>query len=140
MRLPNELGPEGERGSVVLGWLTRLTVTLALLGLIGFEVLSVVVVKVQVEDIGRSAAHEALVNYKATRDPNMAYQAASASAEGQGAQIKRKTFQISDESVTFQLEKVAPTLFMYRWDKTAGFAVVQTTVYAEPPTTGGPLP
>jgi len=140
MRKPDQGRPDGERGSIVLGWLTRLTLIMALLGIIGFEVLSVVVAKVQVQDIGQSAAYEALDSYKQTKNSETAYLAASAYAESHDAQIRRKTFQVTDSSVTFELDKTATTLFLYRWDRTAGYAKVSTTVFAEPLEAGGQLP
>lgn len=128
-----------DRGSIVLGWLTRVAVTIALLGIIGFEVLSIVVAKVQVQDIGQTAAHEALDNYAASRSAELAYQTASAYAESHGSEISRKSFRITDESVTFRLNKTATTLFLFRWDRSAGWADVHTVVYAEPLASGGQL-
>jgi len=138
--MPHGRCRDGDRGSIVLGWLTRLTVTLALLGIIGFEVLSVVVTKVQVQDIGQSSAQSAIASYQQNKDPATAYEAASAYAEGEGATIPKKSFAIDSESVTFDLQKVAPTLFLYRWDKSASLAEVETKVYAEPLEAGGQLP
>jgi len=142
MRTPQGLlgNRDGDQGSIVLGWLTRLSLTLAILGIIGFEVLSIVSVKVQISDIGQTAAQSAITQYQQTHNATTAFQAASASAESQGATIDETTFVISDKSVTFDLEKVAPTLFLYRWAPAAKYADVKTTVYAEPIEAGGQLP
>ena len=124
----------------MLGWLTRITLIMVLLGIVGFELLSVVVTRVAIEDIGVSAAHQALDDYRANHNTNAAYQIASAEAEGQGATVVKKTFEISDDSVTFKLEKVAPSLLLFRSEQTASWANVSTTVYAEPIEAGGQLP
>jgi hypothetical protein len=123
----------------VLGWLTRLTLIMVLLAIVGFELLSIVVTRVSIEDIGISAAHQALDDYRAHHDENTAFQIASAEAESQGATVVKKTFEISDEAVTFRLEKVAPSLLLFRTEQTASWADVSTTVYAEPIESGGQL-
>jgi hypothetical protein len=122
----------GDSGSIVFGWLSRVTLTLALLGLIGFEVLSVAVTHINVEDIGQTTGDRALTAYNDTGDPYLAYVAAAEYAEGQGAELPRKTFQVDEKSVSFELHKTAPTLLLYRWDKSAGLAEVDVTIYAEP--------
>jgi hypothetical protein len=123
----------------VLGWLTRLTLIMVLLAIVGFELLSIVVTRVSIEDIGVSASHQALDDYRANHNENTAFQVASAEAESQGATVVKKTFEISDESVTFKLEKVAPSLLLFRTEQTASWAHISTTVYAEPIESGGQL-
>ena len=140
MAPPRACRPCTDSGSIVLGWLTRLTLILVLLGIIGFEVLSVVVTRVSLEDIGATAGHRALDDYRSNHNVDGAFHIASAEAELQGATLPRKSFEITDESVTFRLEKLAPTLVLYRVDQTAGWAHVETTVYAEPIEVGGQVP
>jgi hypothetical protein len=124
---------------MVLGWLTRVALTLTLLGMVGFEVLSIAVTHVQIEDIGQTAAHEAITSFQNHNNVEQAYQAASIYADGHGAQITKKSFTITEESVTFDLEKVAPTLVLFRWDRLGKYAEVETTIYAEPLESGGKL-
>lgn len=121
-----------ETGSIVFGWLGRLTLTLALLGLLCFEVLSVVVTRVGLEDIGQTAGDQALTIYAETGDANGAYLAADQYAESQGAKLVKKSFTVSDEAASFDLKKTAPTLLLFRLDATAELAEVKTTIYAEP--------
>jgi len=130
----------GDSGGIVLGWLTRLTLVMVLLGIIGFELLSVVVTRVGIEDIGAIAAYEALDEFRANHNTTAAFSIASAEAESQGATVVKKSFEISDDSVTFTLEKTAPSLLLYRTEQTASWANVSTTVYAEPIEAGGQLP
>lgn len=138
MRTPHRGVSAGDQGSIVLGWLTRLTLVLTIMGVLGFEVLSIAVAHVQVQDIGQTAAQDAISAYQeSAKNPEFAFNAASAYAESQGASISKKSFVITDESVTFDLTKVAPTLLMYRWDKLDRYTVVKTTVYAEPLESGG---
>jgi hypothetical protein len=137
MRTPVGRRPSGDRGGIVLGWLTRITLIFTILGVVGFEVLSVAVTHVQVQDIGQSAGQDAIASYQQSRNPVLAYEAASAYAEGHEARIIKKSFVIDDQSVSFDLVKVAPTLLMFRWDKLAKYTEVTRTVYQEPLESGG---
>ena len=121
-----------ETGSIVFGWLGRLTLTLTLLGIICFEVLSILVTRVGVEDIGQTAGDRALTVYAESGDSQGAYLAADQYAASQGAKLVKKSFDISDEAVSFDLKKTAPTLLLFRLDATADLAEVETTIYAEP--------
>jgi|tagenome__1003787_1003787.scaffolds.fasta_scaffold20051116_2 hypothetical protein len=130
--LPPERSWRADSGSIVLGWLGRLTITFAVLGLVGFEVLSIAVTHVGIQDIGVTAGDRALTAYQESKNPAIAYSAADQYASEHSATIVKKTFLISDQSVSFEITKTAPTLLLYRWDKTAGYAEVSTKIYEEP--------
>jgi hypothetical protein len=129
-----------DTGSIVFGWLGRVTLTLALIGLVGFEVLSIAVTQVGIADAGATAGDKALTVYADTRDPNAAYLAADQYVTSQGAELVKKTFKITPQSVTFKVKKTAPTLLLFRWDRTAQYAEVSTTIYEEPIVSGGSSP
>ena len=126
-----------DTGSIVVGWLGRITLTLAVIGLIGFEVLSIAVTQVGVADTGATAGDKALTVYAETHDANAAYLAADHYVTSQGAVLVKKSFQISEESVTFDVKKTAPTLLLFRWDRTAGYAEITTRIYQQPILAGG---
>ena len=129
-----------ETGSIVFGWLGRLSLTIAVIGVICFEILSIVVTRVGLEDIGQTAGDQALTVYAAGHNPTSAFLAADQYASSQGASLVEKSFTISDEAVSFDLKKTAPTLLLYRLDATADYAEVKTTIYAEPFVQGGSSP
>lgn len=129
-----------DAGSIVFGWLGRLTLTLTVLGLLCFEVLSIVVTNIGVEDVGQTAGDRALTELANTGNTNTAFLAADAYAASQGAELVKKTFTVSEDAVSFDLKKTAPTLLLYRFDVTAGFAEVRTTIYAEPFVQSGSSP
>ncbi|HEX5017313.1 MAG TPA: hypothetical protein VFX15_06985 [Actinomycetes bacterium] len=138
-----KLGPgllENDAGSIVFGWLGRVALTLTVLGLAAFELLSIVVAHVAVDDIGRTAADRALTTYADTHDPYQAFLSADAYASENGATLLKKSFVITNDSVSFKLEKTAPTLLLYRLDVTADLAEVKTNVYEEPIVQGGAMP
>lgn len=121
-----------DAGSIVFGWLGRLTLTLTVLGLICFEVLSIVVTRVGLEDIGQTAGDRALTVYAESNDSTSAFLAADQYASSQGAALVKKSFTVSEDAVSFDLKKTAPTLLLFRLDATADYAEVTTTIYAEP--------
>jgi hypothetical protein len=129
-----------DAGSIVFGWLGRLTLTLVILGLLCFEVLSIVVTHVGVEDVGQTAGDRALTVYAESGNANAAFLAADQYAASQGAVLVKKSFTVSRDAVSFDLKKTAPTLLLYRLDATAGYAEVTTTIYAEPFVKSGSSP
>jgi len=129
-----------DSGSIVFGWLGRLTLTLTLLGVICFEVLSIVVTRVGLDDVGQTAGDRALTVYAETRNPTSAYLAADQYAASEGATLVKKSFTVSDDATSFKLKKTAPTLLLFRLDATAEWAQVTTTIYAEPFVQSGSTP
>jgi hypothetical protein len=129
-----------DAGSIVFGWLGRVALTLAVLGVAGFEVMSIAVTHVALDDVGRTAGDRALTTYAASRDPNQAYLAADQYVTENGAEMVRKSFEITPDAVSFEIKKTAPTLLLYRLDATAGYAEVKAVVYAEPMVESGSMP
>lgn len=121
-----------DTGSIVFGWLGRLTLILTIVGLICFEVLAILVTRVGLEDIGQTSGDRALTVYADTGDQTAAYLAADQYASSKGATLVKKSFTVSDDAVSFDLKKTAPTLLLFRVEATAGLAEVSTTIYAEP--------
>jgi hypothetical protein len=134
-------GPAAERGSIVLGWLTRLTLMLTFLGLIAFEVLSIVVTRVQIQDDGFTIGQAAISSYQQHGNPALALAAAQEAADEASATVKPKTFVVHpDGSVSFELMKTARTLLLYRVDHLAGYAEVTQPVLVEPLEQSGAFP
>lgn len=135
------LGPlRDDKGTIVVGWLGRLVIMLAVLGVLAFEVLSIVVARVSIEDTGRTAADRALSTYADGGDSYEAFLAADSYAADNGAELSKRSFSITDEGVSFNLKKTAPTLVLFRFDATAPWAEVRTTIYEEPIVEGGSMP
>lgn len=72
--------PSGDAGGIVLGWLTRLTVVLAVLGVIAFDGISVVSARMSLEDAGTTAAQSASETWQRTHDIRAALASAQRSA------------------------------------------------------------
>lgn len=60
--------PAGELGGIVVGWLTRLTVVLAVVGLIAFDAISIISSRLSLEDVGNQAARSASETWQRTHD------------------------------------------------------------------------
>ena len=104
----------GDRGDIVLGWLTKLAAVLGALGLVGFDGIAVAQAHFQASDRATTAAAAAADEYRSTHDVQRAFDAAYATI-GTNDTIETKTFQVaSDGTVTLRLHHVATTLLLHR--------------------------
>jgi hypothetical protein len=120
----------GDRGGIVIGWLTKLTVALALVGVVLFDAISVGSTRATVADDGSYAAHQAADTWADTKDIQQAYASASAAAaEANPANVvSTKGFTVDpDGTVHLVISRTAHTMILFRWDRTAKWAVVRTT-------------
>jgi hypothetical protein len=102
----------GDRGDVVLGWLTKLVVILGLLGLVAFDGISLAQARFQAADHATTAASAAADDYKSNHDLQKAYNAAFATVSGNDT-IETKSFQVAtDGTVTLRLHHEATTLIV----------------------------
>lgn len=107
-----------DTGALVLGWLTKIVITLALLGLLAFDGIALVVAGFTAADHANTAASIAADTYKAT--PSDASACAAAQAE---ALRNRDTLDCTDPKafavtadghVNLTLHRAATTLWMHR--------------------------
>lgn len=125
-----------DRGDVVLGWLTRLTVTLAVLGVVGFDLLSIGVGRLQVQDRAANAAAAARSAWQDNRNVQLAYNAALASLVADGAAqdvIDPAQFSVTpDGTVTLTVTHRATTLLAGRIGPARRWTVATSTATATP--------
>lgn len=120
-----------DRGDIVLGWLTKLAVTLAVLGVIGFDAVSVGAAHFSAEDRAQTAARAASAAYSSPADLQRAYEAAYFTALEQGDTIEPGDFSIEpDGRVTLTLQRTAPTMVLEKIAPLRRWAEVRTTVSA----------
>lgn len=123
-----------DRGDVVLGWLTKVVATLAILGLMGFDAMSLAVARVQAEDSAQQAVRAASVSYSTTKDLQAAYDAAIAKVSPAGDTIDPEGFSITPEgAVTLSLRREAPTLLVEKIPPLRKYTVATRTVTGGPP-------
>ncbi len=112
---PRLTGLRGDRGDIVLGWLTKTVVTVAVFGVIVFDSLAVFAGRMSTSDAANEAAMAASDAWHARPDIQAAYDAAEASAEAHGGQIPTATFSIDDKgTVHLQLRRQVTTLVAHR--------------------------
>lgn len=124
-----------ERGDIVLGWLTKITVGLAVVGLVGFDAISLGVARLQSEDHARTAVRAAVESYRADKDVQRAYDAALAQVAPSGDTLDAEAFTVApDGAVTLRLRSEVPTLLVEKVAPLRDWAVVTRTVTGRPAT------
>ena len=105
---------DGDRGDIVLGWLTKLVVIIGLLGLVGFDGVSLAQARFQAADRATTAADAAADSYATTKTLQTAFNAAYATTRD-GDVIETKTFTVEpDGTVRLRLHHTATTLLLHR--------------------------
>ena len=119
----------GDRGDIVVGWLTKLVVTIALVGVCAFEVVSIAVTKVSAKDDATTAAFEASQNWQDSGDLQQAFATAEAYALAHGGTIEPENFDVdqSDGRVTLTIRKEATSLFLSRISAAKKWFVIEET-------------
>lgn len=129
-------GRPGDRGDIVLGWLTRLTVVLAVLGVIGFDLVSVGAGHLAAEDRAQDAARAAVTSFRADGDVQRAYEAALADVADDGKvgdTIDPGAFSVAEDgSVTLTVAHTSPTLLVEKISPLRRFATATATVTGRP--------
>lgn len=102
-----------DRGDIVMGWLTRLAVALAVVAVLGFDVVQVGLANVQLQDQANDAAAAARDAYAGHHDINDALTAAQSSARGENADdvlVPGSLVVAHDGSVTLKLTRPIHTV------------------------------
>ena len=109
--------PAGDTGGIVLGWLTKVVVVVALVGVVAFDAISIGVSRLSVEDAGALAAREASTDLARTGDVQSAYVTALAAATDAhpANEIAATAFEVlADGSVRLVVERDATTFVVRR--------------------------
>ncbi len=126
-------GPAGERGDVVLGWLTKVVATLSVVGLMGFDAVSLGAARFRAEDSAQQAARTAAENFSGTKNVQQAYEAALDEVLDTGDTIDPASFTISQQGwVTLTLRHETATLLVEKIPPLRRHAVVHRTVTGRP--------
>lgn len=128
-----QAGP-GDRGDIVLGWLTKVTVVLGLLGLLAFDAIALGMGRLAAEDGAQEAARAAVRTYADTADLQRAYEAALAETDVEQS-IAPADFSIgTDGAVTLTLVHTSPTLVVEKVGPVRSWATSRATVTGRPAT------
>lgn len=121
-------GPAGDRGDIVLGWLTRITVFLVAGGLVVFDLGSVAVGHLRAQDAADRASQAASSSWQETKNAQAAFNAAAAAVDPTTETADPTSFRIDPDGrahVTVSHEAV--TLMLYRFDTLARYATATAT-------------
>jgi hypothetical protein len=102
-----------DRGSIVVGWLGKIAITLAIVGVALFDGVSVGVAHMNAQDDANAAASAANAEWSQTHDIQGAYNAAVDSISNSDETVLTKGFTIDqDGTVHLVLRRTATTLVM----------------------------
>jgi hypothetical protein len=122
-----------ERGDIIVGWLTKLAVAITLIGVTGFDAISVATTKMSATDTADQAAREGSDMWAESHgNIQRSYDAARRYAEQHGATIDPADFRVeADGTVRVHLKKTATTLVFYRIGATKKWAHVEADGYGK---------
>lgn len=103
-----------DAGSIVLGWLTKLIVTLAIIGLIAFDGIAVVTATFTAADHANNDASVAAENYAATKNLQTACDTAGALALKDAERVDNCRV-LPNGHFTLTVHRTATTLWMHRF-------------------------
>jgi hypothetical protein len=117
-----------DSGSIVLGWLTKLVLGLALLSLVLFDGIALLSASLNASDHANTAASSAADIFKSTQSVQTAYNAAAAEAAKNLETVDPKSFKVDSAGhVTLTIHRTASTLWMGK----VGFLKKYTKVSGE---------
>ncbi|MCW2778983.1 MAG: hypothetical protein JWN17_2708 [Frankiales bacterium] len=102
-----------DRGDIVLGWLTRLSLALGVLGVLVFDGVALGAAHFEAADAASTAARAAAEEYRGSHDVQKSYDAAYAAVRDSGDTVGTTDFVVApDGSVTLSVTRTAHTLVM----------------------------
>lgn len=124
---PEELDSR-DAGGIVLGWLTKVALVAAIIGVIGFDGINVGLAHLNTVDDGGNAAQAASQKYETTHDINLAFAAARAAVNSHEV-VDQAGFSIDpDGTAHLTLTNTIHTLLLYRTKQTEKWAEITVKV------------
>jgi hypothetical protein len=124
-----------DHGSIVLGWLTKLAVVIAIVGVALFDSISIGAARLGAKDDANNAADAASQDFRSSHNVDSAYQAALESLPSDSETIPAKTFLVQpDGTVSLVLRRTVSTLVAHDIGPLKKYALVVEHGEATPPT------
>jgi len=112
---------------VIFGWVVKIFLTVALIGVIGFETGSPLITRAQVDDVAHSAADRAATEMVATKDEKRARQIADeVVGRNEGMHLDRFTV-AANGSIEVVVSKRAGSLVLRRFSQTSDWYDIRVT-------------
>lgn len=123
-------GPSADRGDIVIGWLVKIVAVAALVGVLGFDGVSLGIAKLAVADTAATAAREAngaLVDGATTQQAyNAAYEVTIEGASTD--RLPADKFMVGPgRTVTLTVERTSPTLVLHYIPRSESWLVADAT-------------
>jgi hypothetical protein len=118
---------DAERGGIVVGWLVKIVVSIAIIGFFLFEAGAIIVAHVNADTAATDAASEAAFAVARGASDEEAKAAAVEEARKAGVTVVAFAVATDGRSVTLTIEKRAPTLLVQRIGFMKSWAVVRVT-------------
>jgi hypothetical protein len=116
-----------DNGSIVLGWLTRLVLVVAGLGLIGFDGVALVKTNFTAADHASTAATAGADTYRQTKNVQQAYDAAVAAVPGDTIDPNKFVVNPTTGTVKLTVTEQAVTLWVYRISPLKKYTIVHAS-------------
>lgn len=124
-----------DNGSIVIGWLTKLMVATAIIGLALFDSLSIGAARLGASDDANTAAEAAGSDFRQNHNVQSAYQAALDTLPSDSESIPPRQFVIQpDGTVDLVLHRTMTTLVAHRIGPLKKYTFVTVHAVATPPT------
>lgn len=124
-----------DSGSIVLGWLTKLIVVIAIVGVALFDTLSIAAARLGASDDANTAAEAAVTSYHTSHNVQVAYQAAVDTLPSDSESLPPQQFVVEpDGSVNLVLVRTTTTLVAHRIGPLKKYAAVSVHGVATQPT------
>ena len=124
-----------DSGSIVLGWLSKIVIAIAIVGVALFDSLSLAAAHLGAADDASTAAEAASASYRTSHDVDVAYQAALETLPSAAESLPPRQFVVrADGTVDLVLLRTTTTLLVHRIGPLKKYAVVVVHDEATPPT------
>lgn len=124
-----------DNGSIVIGWLTKLVVAFAIIGVALFDSLSIGAARLGASDDANTAAEAAAADYHTSHNVQSAYVAAVETLPSSSETIPAKQFVVEpDGTIELVLVRTTTTLVAHRIGPLKKYALVTVHAVAAPAT------
>jgi hypothetical protein len=114
-----------DRGGIVTGWLFKLVLSLAIVGVVAFEAGALVVAHVNADTAANEVSSEAAFAAARVGNEKAAEDAARAEAAKQGVRLIGVSLSNDGKVVTVIVEKTAKTLLLHRLSFTKSWTLIR---------------
>jgi hypothetical protein len=118
---------------MITGWLFKIVITVAVLGLVAFEGGSPLITRAQVDGTAHDAADDAAAEYFQRKDPDGAKAVAQQIADKDKATLEDFAIDPATGQVTVRMFKQARSVVLKKWSQTKSWYEIRITAKSKGP-------